>query len=86
MKASERSLVKEADYEIEKYNNYVGTLTPEKYKEDRKNSNNQKIEEFLFREVRKYPLIKDKEIFNSLYKMYKKIKNYLESNKKIQEN
>jgi len=82
MEPFERSLVKEADYEIEKYNNYVGTLTPEEYKEDRKNSNNQKIEEFLFREVRKYPLIKDEEIFNSLYKMYKKIKSYLESNKK----
>jgi len=86
MKITENELLKEADLAIRKYKEYINTQIQNKKNktELKKKSPNSKIpsiEELIYREVGKYPVVRDSELFSSLYTTYKKIKEYLNSKK-----
>jgi RNA polymerase primary sigma factor len=73
-------LSNEINLTIDKYKDYVNKNFSKKEKLNKDN-----IENLLSRDIIKYPLIKNKEIFDSIYFVYKKIKNYLKENKNFSE-
>lgn len=83
MQRNGESLIREAELVIKKYHNYINNQTHKKEinKETKKTPEKEDIEGLLYKEVEEYPLLRDKDVFDSLYIVYKKIKNYLISEK-----